>query len=248
MSPSLTSKPPILLSLATLGASAQTWSCDLREYHQTDGLRAAMANHELQLTWQGKHGEELRGAFAIHDAQSTIRELAIHKPGAAWPTLARDLTPEFDVVSGTLDDMNNQAGSKYLIAEGDTYTEYPDNETYPELQVNYIKLAKLPRFDEDWSPVLRALQKGQFFVTSGEVLIRSQGSTAIGKASALTFDVEWTFPLEFVESVWSDGEKTGSHKFSFPFDPTCQKWMRFAALDSACNGAFTQPAMLNMPK
>jgi len=162
---------------------------------------------------------------------------------------------------GTLDDMNNWSGSKYLIAEGDTYTKYPDDETYPELEVNYVKLDKLPRFDQDWSPVLHALQSGNFFVTSGEVLIRNQVSTAIGKAGALAFDVEWTFPLEFVELVWSDGEKTGrqiipatdlapfgSHKFSFPFDSTGKKWVRFAAWDSAGNGAFTQPVMLNMPK
>ena len=162
---------------------------------------------------------------------------------------------------GTLDDMNNWAGSKYLIAEGDTYTKYPDDETYPELEVNYVKLDKLPRFDEDWSPVLHALQSGDFFVTSGEVLIRGQGSTIMGRSRVLAFEVEWTFPLEFVELVWSDGEKTGrqiipatdlapfgSHWFSFPFDSTGKKWVRFAAWDSAGNGAFTQPVMLNMPK
>ncbi len=158
---------------------------------------------------------------------------------------------------GTLDDMNNWTGSKYLIAEGDTYTKYPDDETYPELQVNYVKLDKLPRFDEDWTPVLKALHDGNFFVTSGEVLIRSQGSASAGRSGALMFDVEWTFPLEFVELVWGDGEKTGrqiisatdlapfgAHQFAFPFDPAGKKWVRFAAWDSAGNGAFTQPAML----
>ena len=75
------------------------------------------------------------------------------------------------------------------------------------------------------------------------------------------FDVEYTFPLEFAELVWSDGEKTGrqiiqatdlapfsSHQFSFQFDPRGKKWVRFAAWDSAGNGAFTQPVMLNIPK
>ena len=41
---------------------------------------------------------------------------------------------------GLLDDMNNWAGAKYMIAEGDTYMKYPDDETYPELLVNYVKL------------------------------------------------------------------------------------------------------------
>jgi hypothetical protein len=158
---------------------------------------------------------------------------------------------------GTLDDMNNWAGSKYLIAEGDTYTKYPDDETYPELEVNYVKLDKLPRFDEDWSPVLRALQSGNFFVTSGEVLIRNQSVAHAGQQGALTFDAEYTFPLEFAELVWSDGEKIGhqivpatdlapfgSHQFSFQFDPRGKKWVRFAVWDSAGNGAFTQPVML----
>jgi hypothetical protein len=86
--------------LAALAASAQSLNCDLREYRPLDGLRASIANNELALTWQGERGEELRAAFAIRGGQPMIRELAIHKAGAAWSTLARDLTPEFDVVSG----------------------------------------------------------------------------------------------------------------------------------------------------
>ena len=31
---------------------------------------------------------------------------------------------------GLLDDMNNWAGPKYMIAEGDTYMKYPDDETF----------------------------------------------------------------------------------------------------------------------
>lgn len=30
---------------------------------------------------------------------------------------------------GVLDDMNNWVGAKYMIAEGDTYMKYPDDET-----------------------------------------------------------------------------------------------------------------------
>ena len=42
--------------------------------------------------------------------------------------------------SALLDDMNNWAGPKYLIAEGDTYMKYPDDETFGQLIVNYVKL------------------------------------------------------------------------------------------------------------
>jgi hypothetical protein len=70
-------------------------------------------------------------------------------------------------------------------------------------------------------------------------------------------DVEWTFPLDFVEVIWGDGVKTGStivtatdlppmgrHHFSIPFDGASQKWVRFAAWDSAGNGALVQPVKL----
>jgi len=70
-------------------------------------------------------------------------------------------------------------------------------------------------------------------------------------------DVEWTFPLEFVEVVWGDGRETGrkvipatgrppfgSERFRIPVDLKGKKWVRFSAWDSAVNGAFTQPVHL----
>jgi hypothetical protein len=73
----------------------------------------------------------------------------------------------------------------------------------------------------------------------------------------LVADLEWTFPLEFVEVVWGDGQKIdrqvitatdqppfGSHRFRIPFNAMNQKWVRFAAWDSAGNGAFWQPVHL----
>jgi hypothetical protein len=53
---------------------------------------------------------------------------------------------------GLLDDTNNWTGPRYMIAEGDTYTKYPDDETYPQLVVNYVKLDCVPRFDDGWMP------------------------------------------------------------------------------------------------
>jgi hypothetical protein len=154
---------------------------------------------------------------------------------------------------GTLDDMNNWTRPKYLIAEGDTYMKYPDDETYPHLYVNYVKLDRLPKFDEDWSPILRAMRAGDYFVSSGEVLFRKYGI----EGRNFTAEVEWTFPLEFVELVWGDGNTTGrqvisatdlapfgSRRFQIPFDPAGKKWVRFAVWDSAGNGAFTQPVHL----
>ena len=111
---------------------------------------------------------------------------------------------------GLLDDMNNWgAGPKYMIAEGDTYMKYPDDETFPQLIVNYVKLASVPRFDEDWSPIARAMRAGDYFVSSGEVLLRNWGIEGSLARRTYTADVEWTFPLEFVELVWGDGHTTG---------------------------------------
>jgi hypothetical protein len=154
---------------------------------------------------------------------------------------------------GLLDDMNNWTGPKYMLAEGDTYMKYPDDETFPQLIVNYVKLASVPQYDQDWSPIARALRAGDYFVSTGEVLLRNWGV----QGKTYTAEVEWTFPLEFVEVVWGDGKTTGrqvvaatdagpfaSKKFSVPFDPAGKKWVRFAAWDSAGNGAFTQPVHL----
>jgi hypothetical protein len=70
-------------------------------------------------------------------------------------------------------------------------------------------------------------------------------------------DVQWTFPLEFVEVVWGDGQRTdrqvisatglpafGSHRFQIPFSADGKKWVRFAAWDSAYEGAILEPQRL----
>jgi hypothetical protein len=156
-----------------------------------------------------------------------------------------------------LDDMNNWAGPKYLIAEGDTYTKSPEDETYPQLDVNYVKLDRVPKFSEGWMPVLDALRAGDFFVTSGEVLLHGYAIQGAGAQRAFVADVDWTWPPEFVELVWGDGKTTGremvsatsqapfaTHHYRIPFDANGKKWIRFAAWDSAGNGAFTQPVHL----
>jgi hypothetical protein len=158
---------------------------------------------------------------------------------------------------GLLDDMNNWAGAKYLLAEGDTYMKYPDDETYPQLVVNYVKLDRVPKFKDGWTPVVDALRAGNFFVTSGEVLIRDWSVEGAGAKRTYAAEAEWTFPPEFAELVWSDGKTVdrqiidlaemapfSNHKFRIPFDATGKKWVRFAVWDSAGNGAFTQPVHL----
>ncbi len=159
---------------------------------------------------------------------------------------------------GLLDDMNNWAGPKYMIGEGDTYMKYPDDETYPQLIVNYVKLNEVPAFDGDWTPIVRALRAGDYFVSGGEVLLRDTTITGSGPKRVMTATVTWTFPLDFVELVWGDGQTTGrqiisttnlppfgSHRFEIPFDAGGKKWVRFAAWDSAGDGAVAQPVHLH---
>jgi hypothetical protein len=151
---------------------------------------------------------------------------------------------------GTLDDMNNWGARKFLVAEGDTYAKFPDDETYPHLMVNYIKTPRLPRFNEDWTPITKAMRDGDFFVTSGEILIPEFHV----EKGTVTATIEWTYPLEFVELVWGDGTSTGKqvvsatdkgpfgrHQFRIPIDAKGKKWVRFAAWDSSGNGAISQP-------
>lgn len=101
--------------------------------------------------------------------------------------------------------MNNWAGPKYMIAEGNTYTKYPEDEIYPHLIVNYVRLDSVPRFDDDWSPITEAMRRGDFFVATGEVLIPSFRVDGHEARKMLEAEVEWTFPLEFVEIARSYG-------------------------------------------
>jgi hypothetical protein len=168
----------------------------------------------------------------------------------------------FDAIDG-LNNLHADSGSrpKYIISDADTYQKWPHDDIYPGLPVNYVKLDRVPGPDEDWSPILRSLRNGDFFVTTGQILIKNYAVEGTGDKRTITADVEWTFPLEFIEVVWGDGKKIerqiiratdlppfGSKTFSIPFDASGKKWVRFAVWDSAVNGAFVQPLWLNPAK
>jgi len=184
--------------------------------------------------------------------------------GGSWESLPVDLSERrlCEVrCFGVMDDSSNWAPKpKFMLAEGDTYTKWPDDETYPLLAVNYIKLDRVPLYKEGWGTVIDALRAGNFYGTTGEVLFHNYGVSGSGSRRVYTANVEWTFPLEFAELVWSDGNKVdrqiipatemppfGSHEFRIPFDATGKKWVRFAVWDSAGDGAYTQPVALNPP-
>jgi hypothetical protein len=167
-----------------------------------------------------------------------------------------------------LDDMSNAGLHKFVIGEADLFRMEPDYETYAHLNINYVKLDRVPHFTEGWQSVLDALRAGKFFVSTGEVLIPD--FSVAGKSSGETIDasanlaaakveasVEWTFPLAFAEVIMGDGhnvqrtrvdllqtESYGRQKLSIPVNLTNQKWVRLEIWDMARNGAFTQPIFL----
>jgi hypothetical protein len=160
-----------------------------------------------------------------------------------------------------LDDMSNWLADstiplKYLLSISEVRHQQPGDDIYASSPVSYVKLGTLPPPD-DVSPLIDTLMRGDYFVTSGEVLIPSYAVQGTGANRTIEADVEWTFPLAFVEVVWGDGTTTnrqivhasdlppsGAHHFSLPFDAGGRKWVRFAAWDVAGNGALVQPVRL----
>jgi hypothetical protein len=217
-------------------------------------------NQEQGILWtahpETKSSEGYPAAYKDKDFFQSDRFI-----GASWESLPVDLSEkELCPVRcfGTGDAMSNWAPKpKYLIAEGDTYTKWPSDETYPQLTVNYLKLERVPLYHESWAPVVEGIRAGNFFGTTGEVLFHSWGVEGTGAQRIYTASVEYTFPLEFAELVWSDGKtverKTipltdtvpfGTKTFRIPFDATGKKWVRFSVWDSAGDGAYIQPIAL----
>ncbi len=231
-----------------------------RVYHTGSAAdELEMLRREDGLIWQSH--PRTKGSTGYPDASRETEYFRSDRfLGGAYQSLPADLSQARlceERCFGALDDMNNWAAPKYMIAEGDTYSKFPDDEIYPALIVNYIKLNRLPRYDEDWTPITKAMRAGEFFVSTGEILIDQFAVEGAGQKRQISAHVEWTFPLEFVEVVWGDGDNTdrqvipatelapfGEHEFRIRFDATGKKWVRFAVWDSAGNGAFVQPVVL----
>lgn len=170
--------------------------------------------------------------------------------GGAWKNMPADLSqPRLGVrVLDLLDDMNTWGRPKVAHGEVDTFELDRTHEIYAHMNVNYLRLAKKPSVD-DWSPVLDCLRRGDFFVSTGEVLIHDFAA----KDGRLHADLEWTFPLRQLELSWWDGTKVqrktvplesttenGRRTFDWPLEKGA-RWIRLEAWDVATNGAFTQP-------
>ncbi len=189
--------------------------------------------------------------------------------GAAWKAMPADLSrPRLgDRGLDLLDDMSNWGRKKLLLGEVDVFKVDHTHELYGHMNINYVKLDRLPRFDEGWEPILGALRAGRFFVTTGEVLLND--ATIGGREGGQTLnlppdgrpevrvDLSWTFPLKFAEVVSGDGRQVyrdridlsdtpafGRKTITLNPDLTGRTWARLEVWDIATNGAFTQPVWI----
>lgn len=174
--------------------------------------------------------------------------------GATWKSMPSDLSqPRLGVrCLDLLDDMNLWGQRKFAVGEFDCFRVDESSEIYANLNASYLHLLRKPTVD-DWSPVLDCLRRGDFFVSTGEVLIHS----CTVKAGHVNADVEWTLPLAHAEIVACDGSKVerqtvpiqdtqelGRRSFDWPVKMKNVKWLRVEFWDVADDGAFTQPIYL----
>ncbi|MEM1069116.1 MAG: hypothetical protein AAGI63_09490, partial [Planctomycetota bacterium] len=189
--------------------------------------------------------------------------------GGAWKSMPADLSEPLlgSRVLNLLDDMSNWGDRKYTPGEVDVFQIEPDHELYGHMNVNYLRLDRVPRFEEGWQSLLDALSRGQFFVTTGEVLIPrfavdevESGATVVlseSNSATVSVDLQWTFPLAYAEMVMGDGQDIKRHRIDLTetnaygqqtlevdLDVSGQNWLRFEVWDIATNGAFTQPVWL----
>ena len=246
---------PFIESDATLGKVYHVGNAD-------DVLKLMEAEHGLMWTAHPRIKASTAFPDAYKDADFFKSE---HYLGGAWKAMPADYSkPRLGSrVLNLLDDMNNWGAHKQAPGEVDVFHIDADSELYAHMNVNYLKLDRLPAFGDGWQPVIDTLRGGRFFTTTGEVLIPS--FDVAGKPSGDTIaagdgpvrvhaSLEWTFPLAFAEVVSGDGTQVfrqhidlgdtrafGSRQIDVPVDLRGRKWVRFEVWDVAANGAYTQP-------
>ena len=189
--------------------------------------------------------------------------------GGAWKAMPADLSrPRLGWrVLDLLDDMSNWGARKHVVGEVDIFQVDRTTEFYAHANVNYLRLDRIPRFEEGWDPVLKALRDGAFFLSTGEILMprftisgKQSGETLELGASArakLVVELNWTFPMAFAEIVTGDGKEVyrkridlsetgafGKKTLEKGLNLKGKSWVRFEAWDVAANGVISQPLWL----
>jgi hypothetical protein len=194
-----------------------------------------------------------------------------HFLGGAWKAMPADYSRD-TLGWRVLDlenDMANWGNRKYVIGEVDIFKIYEDYELFGTMNINYMKMDQIPRYEDGWQPVIDTLQAGDFFVTTGEVLIPqftvqgfdSGDSIPVGtdlSRLAIEMSLEWTYPLSHLTIVSGDGDSVyrnhfdlaattefGDRYIRIDADLQGKKWVRLEVWDIARNGAFTQPVWID---
>jgi hypothetical protein len=176
--------------------------------------------------------------------------------GTGWKAMPSDLSsPRLgERAFKTIDDLNNLGLHKHMIGEVDVFQLSSTDELYGHLNVNYLRLPQLPSFDH-YGEVLKSVEKGDGFISTGEILLPSASVTGVGNHSVqINAKVSSTFPLRVAEVVWGDGVNThrqlmdlqstsafDEHVYSWTVETPVWTWARFAVWDVAGDGAFTNP-------
>ena len=179
-----------------------------------------------------------------------------HWFGAGWKAMPSDpSSPRLgDRVLTLLDDMAQWGLRKRVMGEVDVFQYDSTHELYAHMNVNYVKADRLPSFD-DYGEILQPIAAGNFFVTTGEVLLpKVEIDTSSPDELRVAADIRWTFPLARAEIVWGDSDEV--HNEVIPLDDTASfdaksfewriaaegwRWARLAVWDVAANGAFVNP-------
>src|SRR5262249_50650938 len=84
--------------------------------------------------------------------------------GAAWKAMPADLSrPKLgERALDLMDDMANWGHRKYLPGEVDVFKIDTTHELYGHMNINYLRLPRVPRFDSGWPEILDVLCNGQF--------------------------------------------------------------------------------------
>ena len=206
--------------------------------------------------WMYQTHARTKGSTGYPDA---IRETAHFQDkryfGAGWKAIPSDpSSPRLgERVFTLLDDMQNWGLNKKIFGEVDVFQFDHTHELYAHMNINYVRADKLPSFD-DYGQLLEPLLRGEMFVSTGEVLLPEWKITGAGDEITASAKIRWTFPLNFAEIVWGDGEKThreifelgstgsfGEQEFEWKTKAPGWKWARLAVWDVAADGAFVNP-------
>lgn len=187
--------------------------------------------------------------------------------GGAWKAMPADYSRDMLGwrVLDLEDDMANWGNKKYILGEVDIFKIYEDYELFGTMNVNYLRLDEIPNYEDGWEPVVDALSNGEFFVSTGEVLItdfkvnnvESGGTTRSNGLATMEVGLEWTYPLSYMEIVYGDGSEVirqrvdlsdttefGTRQDAMFIGLPEAKWVRLEVWDIARNGAFTQPVWI----